>query len=1357
MKKKVVLVLLMFLLSILCVPVLADRFVMRMVKDVEETIAEDYDFRQISGFKEFGYVLDDNGYVYAFNKKISEIADEEGCWLLMGWDLTFHDDVDNKDYGWFAIETGEHIEGERGNTRDLDAFGVGAGNDNFYSELVDNSMNNVIAHDNDAYLCDGSEGWVECNGDRVGRLYAKRDVRKEDYKTSKLYECDEDEDDNNQKYREFDTFFIHEIIYDEFFEDRNVEDYFLDEHSGSGGTYYTLRIRDEDEDGYIGGDLNVYVGYDTLPNGDCDDDDPDQYPGKEATATACFDHGKDHDCDGTPNIEDPDCAIHLDKYVDNDGDGFAEVASGDIPGGDCNDGSGLMFFMPFDPDAAEGYTAPPCPELPIACTHETSKCSVCIHPKGGPNNLDMPFEYCDGEDNDCDQLIDESCEGDMLKMHCKGRWFGEYEAVGNCCGDDKFNQAGGMNRADPRYYNNENKLIISGETFISDNDDAPGACFNGQAFVPPAAPTNTSSTMAFFMMGDFLEDSVTPDNPIVKSNVRWIKSEDLYRKMKLRVEINSESDVYLVLRGKPIDSYVRPVMKYTSIGGWKEDIIFATLIPSTNGTVKHYEIDFIAPSQEFGHIAFDELLAWKFYGIQLTASLAEGAEGETSILANYEPVYKDKVHYSYDDKEFYSCTGIDWYGNVVDDSQYMVEVSPQVRTYHTNTYTLIGDETDPPEPPSYLPRGVTTIQMTGLDEDAVKPDYSGTKPFSTLESAIPAENYMKVIDGDIVCPEVDNKICQVDGKWDEREGVGENLKPLPFDVSGYIPQKSGFIHITGMKTYEEALEESQKFSQEPSWTATEESDTEMAILDLLSPYKVTPLPQPRYSHGCCEDNYCWNGYTCVGSTFLFDGGEIDSQEYGYDSTILKHDNESYACVGGEWLEIEESWDQYHYSEGFCPQAWCYNNAGAIDNPYDNYCIPDQYSYYKFYCNDGTWATRDELIASELLNLVPEGEDYTLFCGKYDKALNKVDYNSNIPLIAGDQPGEIEGYLEKPYLYEPDEMALVTTLIHLITNKNNTLQFSQTNNFCAVVYNDGSDNQVVVGTSLNIPPWWYGAGSEDDARPFLWLIQDIKADSPGERPQHTSYCDGVVGLAYPDPADYNTSTIQEYFSDVSTNRLDTYYGCDGADSYIEPNDDAQLWYNPTKEILIFSKDEFAMEDTSESWQGDLQEDIEDPLNMFAEAVTKLFIEDETKQEYFTEYFQTSSKLSNIYLAQKEGRSIMSVLEPSPDGFGNSFGILYIAYRGFDHNFCEDKWDDFITLTDYWEGCEDNVTCFCDYDEGDDIVMIMAKGMIDPGDAEDTLGSFVLMPDLTSKIRPAEEGAWYEGIINFVNMILDYIFD
>jgi len=141
--------------------------------------------------------------------------------------------------------------------------------------------------------------------------------------------------------------------------------------------------RDADGDGYGDpGDTDVACD---MPNGyiaddaDCDDGDGDQYPGADE-----FCNGEDDDCDGT--VDEDDAVDASTWYADGDGDGYGDA----------------------------GATTAACvqPAGHVANDDDCDDGDASQHPGAD--------ELCNGEDDDCDAVVDEDQAVDALTWYLDG-------------------------------------------------------------------------------------------------------------------------------------------------------------------------------------------------------------------------------------------------------------------------------------------------------------------------------------------------------------------------------------------------------------------------------------------------------------------------------------------------------------------------------------------------------------------------------------------------------------------------------------------------------------------------------------------------------------------------------------------------------------------------------------------------------------------------------------------------------------------------------------------------------------------------------------------------------------------------
>ncbi len=223
--------------------------------------------------------------------------------------------------------------------------------------------------------------------------------------------------------------------------------------------------------------------------GDCDDADPDRYPGNWE---AC--DGKDNDCDGLVDSDDED-------VPDEDGDG-ADLCE------DCDDENASTY--PGATEACDGQDndcdgATPADEIDEDGDGQ-AECAGDCAPED-PLVFESNLEVCDGFDNDCDDLIDD--EDDDIPDS-------DGDGVGDCedCDDvDDGNFPGNEEVCDGRD-NNCDGLIDDYDPTIPDADgDGHSECSDCDDQDANNHPGNVESCDGLDNDCDGLIDDLDPDVP----------------------------------------------------------------------------------------------------------------------------------------------------------------------------------------------------------------------------------------------------------------------------------------------------------------------------------------------------------------------------------------------------------------------------------------------------------------------------------------------------------------------------------------------------------------------------------------------------------------------------------------------------------------------------------------------------------------------------------------------------------------------------------------------------------------------------------------------------------------------------
>ena len=212
-------------------------------------------------------------------------------------------------------------------------------------------------------------------------------------------------------------------------------------------------------------------------------------------------------------------------------------------------------------------------------------------------------------------------------------------------------------------------------------------------------------------------------------------------------------------------------------------------------------------------------------------------------------------------------------------------------------------------------------------------------------------------------------------------------------------------------------------------------------------------PETAQDAECCQVNQCWDGTQCVDSVSVVNPNKASDIKHG-----------KYICIDGKWQDLIEKYNWDRSMRGFClHESQCLVNPSSTRSPDSSavnpQCINDSMFIRDYYCDNGEWTTRTNLLAQHMLEM-KENHDYTLFCGNWSKVVNYCRYQLT----------------ETPY-FQADacEILLGGYTSGIESNNCRDLEGNQlpcVNNVCLLRYDDdnlaGSYDKVVVGMSLNQP-------------------------------------------------------------------------------------------------------------------------------------------------------------------------------------------------------------------------------------------------------------------------------------------------
>ncbi len=342
------------------------------------------------------------------------------------------------------------------------------------------------------------------------------------------------------------------------------------------------------------------------------------------------------------------------------------------------------------------------------------------------------------------------------------------------------------------------------------------------------------------------------------------------------------------------------------------------------------------------------------------------------------------------------------------------------------------------------------------------------------------------------------------------------------------------------------------------------SQPSLQILD-GTPASFTAMEEPVRitGAGCCAPASCWNGQACV-------------EDMSANPQLKEQSGDkSYRCINGSWQNavIKKDWNQD--KEGYCvteQQCFVSSQTITLDKEYP-VCINDQQYVLDHHCSKGNWTSRTKYVAEQLLTLLDQGDDYSLYCDTFRNVLPEYEkvivqgVVSNAPFndnTCFQHPGQ------GPASYEENTCF---------------------NNVCILIYSKGSKTKTAFGATLNKPvnELLFPALGANGQCPENTAGFEPCSDAYGRKIFYSSKLNAVI---YAEDAPGREPTLLERISEIFRN----FFGL--SNSLAEQGSFLQQAQN-FRELFLLSKDEKSVSAIKESARRTIDARTDDQWRIIAE--------------------------------------------------------------------------------------------------------------------------------------------------------------